>query len=97
MSRNPSPISIASHKDIVLGFSAGLRRGSADSSELIPLETSPPALEREINNEVIEDTIEHAQNLSMWVAGEICGMPSIKVGYCGCCNTILYLLNVAAW
>ena len=34
----------------------------------------------EMENEIIEETIEYAQDISLWIAGEICGMASVKVG-----------------
>ena len=80
ISRNTSAYSLASHKDVILGFSAGLRRGSAGTMDFNSSESNTVMHFVEMENEIIEETIEYAQDISLWIAGEICGMASVKVG-----------------
>lgn len=67
----------------MLGFSAGRRRSSLSAEQSSPDQsqvTEHGLFEGDaISDGVLETLLIHSQDVSMWVAVEICSAPSVKV------------------
>jgi len=76
-----SPNKEASQQESMLGFSAGRRRSLSAESNTDQSQVADHGLfEGEaISDGVLETLLMHSQDVSMWVAVEICSAPSIKV------------------
>ena len=88
-----------SQKDSILGFSTGMRKCvSLQTLTTDHLEGQQSTADNlfacnPTSDGVLESLLEHAQNVTMWVAMEICSAPSVKVILSFCSRNLLIILK----